>query len=50
MIGRVIGVHIDDRFIKDGRLDTAAMKPIARCGYDEYAVVERMFAMTRPTA
>jgi hypothetical protein len=27
------------------------MKPIARCGYnDEYTVVERMFAMTRPTA
>jgi flavin reductase (DIM6/NTAB) family NADH-FMN oxidoreductase RutF len=50
VIGRVIGVHIADRFIKDGRLDTAAMKPIARCGYDEYAVVERMFAMTRPTA
>lgn len=50
VFGRVIGVHIDDRFIKDGRLDTAAMKPIARCGYDEYAVVERMFAMTRPTA
>jgi flavin reductase (DIM6/NTAB) family NADH-FMN oxidoreductase RutF len=50
VIGQVIGVHIDDRFVKDGRLDTAAMKPIARCGYDEYAVVERMFAMTRPTA
>lgn len=49
VIGRVIGVHIDDKFIKNGRLDTAAMKPIARCGYDEYAVVERMFAMTRPT-
>lgn len=50
VIGRVIGVHIDDAFIKDGRLDTAAMKPIARCGYDEYAVVESVFAMTRPTA
>jgi flavin reductase (DIM6/NTAB) family NADH-FMN oxidoreductase RutF len=51
VIGQVVGVHIDDRFIRDGRLDTAAMKPIARCGYlDEYAVVERMFAMTRPTA
>ena len=50
VIGRVIGVYIDDRFIRDGRLDTAAMKPIARCGYDEYAVVESVFAMTRPTA
>ncbi len=49
VIGRVIGVHIDDRFVKDGRLDTAAMKPIARCGYDEYAVVESLFRMTRPT-
>jgi flavin reductase (DIM6/NTAB) family NADH-FMN oxidoreductase RutF len=50
VIGRVIGVYIDDRFIKNGRLDTAAMKPIARCGYDEYAVIERLFAMTRPAA
>src|SRR5437762_1774195 len=25
-----------------------AMKPIARCGYHEYAVVESVFAMVRP--
>lgn len=50
VIGQVIGVHIDDRFIVGGRLDTAALKPIARCGYDQYAVVESLFAMTRPTA
>lgn len=49
-IGRVIGVHIDDTFIKDGRLDSAAMKPIARCGYDEYAVYDSVFRMTRPTS
>jgi flavin reductase (DIM6/NTAB) family NADH-FMN oxidoreductase RutF len=47
-IGHVVGVHIDDRFIVGGKLDTAAMKPIARCGYDEYAVVERVFTMQRP--
>jgi flavin reductase (DIM6/NTAB) family NADH-FMN oxidoreductase RutF len=50
VIGQVVGVYIDDRFIRDGRLDTAALKPIARCGYDQYAVVEEVFAMTRPTA
>ena len=50
VIGQVVGVHIDDRFIKDGLLDTAALKPIARCGYDQYAVVESVFSMTRPTA
>jgi hypothetical protein len=29
-------------------LDTAALKPIARCGYDQYTVVETLFSMTRP--
>jgi flavin reductase (DIM6/NTAB) family NADH-FMN oxidoreductase RutF len=48
VFGQAIGVYIDDRFIKNGRLDTAAMKPIARCGYDEYAMVEAVFKMTRP--
>ena len=50
VFGQVVGVHIDDRFIVDGKLDTAAMQPIARCGYDEYAVVESVFSMTRPIA
>ena len=48
VFGHVVGVHIDDRFIKNGRLDTAAMRPIARCGYNEYAVVDSGFKMTRP--
>jgi flavin reductase (DIM6/NTAB) family NADH-FMN oxidoreductase RutF len=50
VFGQVVGVHIDDRFIVDGLLDTAAMKPIARCGYDQYAVIESLFSMQRPTA
>ena len=48
VFGQVVGVHIDDHFIKDGLLDTAAMQPIARCGYDEYAAVESVFSMARP--
>lgn len=48
VFGEVVGVHIDDRFVTGGLLDTAAMKPIARCGYDQYAVVTSVFAMTRP--
>lgn len=50
IFGLVVGVHIDDRFIVNGRLDTAAMKPIARGGYDEYSVVEGVFSMRRPTS
>lgn len=48
VFGQVVGVHIDDRFIVNGLLDMAAMKPIARCGYDQYAVVESVFSMVRP--
>jgi flavin reductase (DIM6/NTAB) family NADH-FMN oxidoreductase RutF len=48
VFGQVIGVHIDDRYIRNGLLDSAAMKPIARCGYHNYAVVESMFSMRRP--
>jgi flavin reductase (DIM6/NTAB) family NADH-FMN oxidoreductase RutF len=48
VFGQVVGVHIDDRFIVNGLLDTTAMKPIARCGYDQYAVVEDVFSMRRP--
>lgn len=48
-IGRVIGIHIDDRFIADGRVDTAAMKPIARLGYSEYATVTEAWRMRRPS-
>jgi flavin reductase (DIM6/NTAB) family NADH-FMN oxidoreductase RutF len=50
VFGQVVGVHIDDRYIVDGRLDSAAMRPIARCGYDEYAVVDEVFSMPRPRA
>jgi flavin reductase (DIM6/NTAB) family NADH-FMN oxidoreductase RutF len=48
VFGQVVGVHIDDRFIRDGMLDTAAMKPITRAGYHEYAVMTEAFTMVRP--
>jgi flavin reductase (DIM6/NTAB) family NADH-FMN oxidoreductase RutF len=48
VFGQVVGVHIDERFLKNGRLDTAALQPIARCGYSDYAVVDKVFAVARP--
>jgi flavin reductase (DIM6/NTAB) family NADH-FMN oxidoreductase RutF len=38
VFGQVIGVHIDEKFLKDGLLDTASLKPIARAGYQDYFV------------
>src|SRR5882757_7388780 len=49
VFGQVVGIHIDDRFIRNGRLDTAAMGPLARCGYADYSVVDKVFSIPRPT-
>ena len=50
VFGQVIGIYIDERFIKDGLLDTGAMRPIQRAGYNDYYTVvsETRFAMKRP--
>lgn len=49
VFGQVVGVHIDERFIKNGLLDTAAMRPIARCGYHDYSLLDETFTMVRPS-
>jgi flavin reductase (DIM6/NTAB) family NADH-FMN oxidoreductase RutF len=46
--GEVVGVHIEDRFIVGGRVDTAAMHVMARLGYQDYAMVERAMTLERP--
>jgi flavin reductase (DIM6/NTAB) family NADH-FMN oxidoreductase RutF len=50
VFGQVIGVYIDERYIRDGLLDTAALQPIARAGYNDYFAVapDRRFTMKRP--
>ena len=47
-IGQVVGVHIDERCIRDGRFDMTEAHTIARCGYSDYAVVNALFSLTRP--
>lgn len=51
VLGQVVGVHIEDRFIVDGLVDTAAMRPIMRGGYMDYFVAtpETKFSIPRPT-
>ncbi len=48
VLGQVVGVHIDDRFIVDGRFDIAAARTLARCGYADYAVVDKVITLERP--
>lgn len=51
VLGQVIGVHLDRAYLRDGRFDTAAARPLARCGYSgDYTTVDSVFEMIRPTA
>jgi len=48
-IGEVVGVHINDAYLKDGIFDTAAARPLGRCGYrGDYVEVNTIFEMIRP--
>lgn len=47
-LGEVVGFHIDETFLVDGRFDTARAHSLARCGYQDYAAVEAVFPMPRP--
>ena len=48
VIGAVTGIHIDDGVIKDGRVEEAALEPLARLGYFNYSTLGEVFAIARP--
>lgn len=48
VLGKVVGVHIDDAAITDGKVDVTKLKPLARLGYGDYAVIDEVFTLTRP--
>ncbi len=47
-IGQVVGVHIEDRFLKEGMVDTAMMQIISRAGYHDYFLADHRFSIVRP--
>jgi flavin reductase (DIM6/NTAB) family NADH-FMN oxidoreductase RutF len=50
VIGQVVGIHIDDDVIVDGKIDAAKVQPLARLGYLDYAAItpENIFSVPRP--
>jgi flavin reductase (DIM6/NTAB) family NADH-FMN oxidoreductase RutF len=49
IIGKVIGIHIKEEFIStEGKLDICKIRPLARLGYYEYTVVDKVFEMVIP--
>ncbi len=52
VFGTVVGIYVDDAYIKDGIVDTPSMRPLARLGYMDYSVLEpkTVFSLNRPLA
>ncbi|WP_312361718.1 flavin reductase family protein [Ensifer sp.] len=49
VIGQVVGIHIRDEAIRDGRFDMATVRPLARLGYMDYCDGGDVFQMVRPS-
>jgi flavin reductase (DIM6/NTAB) family NADH-FMN oxidoreductase RutF len=48
VIGTVVGIHIDDAVIVDGKVDVTRYQPVCRLGYMDYAAIDTVFALKRP--
>ena len=48
VFGEVTGVHLRDDCLVDGLFDVTRFQPLARLGYQDYAVVREVFSLSRP--
>ena len=48
MLGRVVGIHIDERVLTGGIVDQAKLQLVGRLGGDQFVRVGDVFAMRRP--
>ena len=49
VLGQVMGVHIDPKIIRDGRIDMTIIRPLGRLGYFDYSESGTTFSLRRPT-
>jgi hypothetical protein len=48
-LGEIVGVHIADSVIVEGRVDLMSIRPIGRLGYLDYVEVNNSISIDRPT-
>lgn len=48
VIGQVVGVHIADEYLVNGRFDMLKAQTMARCGYQDYSQVTELTQLLRP--
>lgn len=46
--GQVLGIHISESIIRDGRIDMAVARPVGRLGYMDYCDAGEVFELMRP--
>ena len=46
VMGTIVGIHIDEAIIADGRVDVSRYTPVARLGYKDYTAVRDLLEMT----
>lgn len=48
VLGEVVGFHLRDDCLRDGRFDVTAFHPVSRLGYRDFATVTEVYEMIRP--
>jgi flavin reductase (DIM6/NTAB) family NADH-FMN oxidoreductase RutF len=48
VFGQVVGIHLDESILTEGRVDIAKARPLSRLGYFDFAVTDQVFEMLRP--
>ena len=48
VFGEVVGVHLRDDCLVDGKFDVTRYQPLARLGYRDYARITELFSINRP--
>lgn len=48
VFGEVIGIHLRDDCIVDGKFDATRYHPLSRMGYRDYTIVRDVFELARP--
>lgn len=48
VMGEVVGIHMRDDCMVDGKFDVTTFQPLARLGYRDYSVVRDLFSLARP--
>ena len=46
--GEVVGIHMRDDCVQDGRFDVTRFNPVSRLGYRDFATVRELFELKRP--